>query len=899
MTRTIGWMVFLAGMLLSFGGAAQSYAGTNVGAIPDGLGPQIYGPPRDVYFDVGPLRTVSGVSVSFSATHTWVGDLRVTLIAPNGNSHLLFARTGATAASGNGFGTDLNGTYTFTDNPAQAGNWWIGAATNPVPSGFYRTVISGGAGVSNPPPVTSLGMQFLSTPANGRWILRFEDGAAQDTGTVSAATLNLTLSGSTRTVTNANDSGSGSLRSALSGANNGDYIRFATPFFSSGRAIELLTALTIDKTVAIVGPGAELLTLRRAESAGDMRIISVDGSGGVSLSGMTISGGRVDSTVGGGIFSTSPLTLSGVHVAGNRAFTGGGVLIIDAGGQFINSTFSGNQSQNAAAIYSGLTAGTAVLRLQGSTVSGNRAANDNGALLVVVGGTSVLKVEISNSTIADNQSSTAGIGADANGGQASVSIRNSIVANNSPINFETTGFQGASITSLGYNLSNDYNGVVTRLPTDRTGDPKLGPLAPHGGSVPTRLLLGGSDALDAGNASGVVLDQRGVPRVVDIPGISNALSPSDAADMGAVEMQGIVVTNSNDAGTGSLRAALVAANANGPGLDDILFNVNAFTTPQNITLTSALPTINSAITLTGTGADRLSVRRGGGTDPFRIFDVASGLSVAAFSGIKIQNGSIPSGDGGGILSLSPLTLAGVHVLGNVAFNGAGVALNGAGGTIVDSTINGNTATGRPAGIYLFNGGALPLRIVNSTVSGNTATGSDGGIFNLVGAGGSSAMEIINSTIAQNSAGITGGIASVSLGGDSATVEIRNSIVTDNTPQNMGIFASTGVATIRSRGFNLGNAGADATFFNLASDQVGINPLLQPLALNGGSTPTHALILSSAAVDGGDNSGSGVLEDQRGSRFPRPVDQAVVNVGDGSDIGAFELEPDGLFANGFE
>lgn len=42
----------------------------------------------------GTVGTVSKVRVSFGAAHRFLGDLRVTLIAPDGKPHPLFARTG-------------------------------------------------------------------------------------------------------------------------------------------------------------------------------------------------------------------------------------------------------------------------------------------------------------------------------------------------------------------------------------------------------------------------------------------------------------------------------------------------------------------------------------------------------------------------------------------------------------------------------------------------------------------------------------------------------------------------------------------------------------------------------------------------------------------------------------
>ena len=73
-------------------------------------------------------------------------------------------------------------------------------------------------------------------------------------------------------------------------------------------------------------------------------------------------------------------------------------------------------------------------------------------------------------------------------------------------------------------------------------------------------------------------------------------------------------------------------------------------------------------------------------------------------------------------------------------------------------------------------------------------------------------------------------------------------------------------------------------------------MLAALANNGGPTPTMALLAGSPAIDQG-SAVAGVATDQRG--FSRVVDfTSILNSGDGSDIGAFELE-DEIFANGFQ
>jgi subtilisin-like proprotein convertase family protein len=172
---------------------------TSLGAIPDATatGPGAFGSPRDVQFNVTGLSgSVTNVTVSFNASHTWVGDLDVVLKAPGGSpSHVIFSRTGAATATSFGSSSDLSSsnTYTFTDSATT--NWWsaasaAGGGTNVIPSGSYRTTAPGPT--TAPAPVTSMNSAFSSvTNPNGTWTLTFRDGAAGDTGTVTGATLDI------------------------------------------------------------------------------------------------------------------------------------------------------------------------------------------------------------------------------------------------------------------------------------------------------------------------------------------------------------------------------------------------------------------------------------------------------------------------------------------------------------------------------------------------------------------------------------------------------------------------------------------------------------------------------------------------------------------------------------
>jgi len=77
---------------------------------------------------------------------------------------------------------------------------------------------------------------------------------------------------------------------------------------------------------------------------------------------------------------------------------------------------------------------------------------------------------------------------------------------------------------------------VTLLASDLTGQPVLGPLAANGGPTPTHALLFGSPALDKGNRSGALSDQRGRSRPFNIASIAPA-SGGDNSDIGAFEAQ--------------------------------------------------------------------------------------------------------------------------------------------------------------------------------------------------------------------------------------------------------------------------------------------------------------------------------------------------------------------------
>jgi CSLREA domain-containing protein len=760
----------------------------------------------------------------------------------------------------------------------------------------------------------------------GHWI---DEGSSADFRAHISASVFPGLDNETFIVTTVADTDDGvcdgncSLREALNAANsNGvglDYIDFDSSVFSFPQTIRLGSALPdIASSLSIVGPGSGLVDVRgRRGLGGDFRIFEIPGDGlNISMSGLTVSNGSPASGGGGGIRSNSELRLTGVAVINNRAIDGAGVQLNERDGFFTDSTFSGNVSSSGGGGIAYLGAAGSTLRLVSTTISGNTAAVGGGIATNTarIVGAGTHEVFLINSTVANNVG-FGGIHADASGGLPSgpspgtggqsingtlfgtrVYLSNSIIANNENRNLSRFANPGntAFFHSLGHNLtSDDGSGFLNSTGDQINTDPLLGPLADNGGSTPTHALLQGSPALDKGaNNSGPAIDQRGFPRPFDIVGIAPA-DGGDNSDIGAVEMQAIMVTNADDSGDGSLRQALLDANANGAGHDDILFDSTFFSTRRTINLAGALPLISSSLNMIGPGANMLTVRRDTGGD-YRIIDISTAGLAIGISGVTISNGRTNNA-GGGIFSKSDLNLRQMVVSDNQAVGGGGIRLD-ASGYIDSSTLSGNTA-GQAGGILFLGVAGSVLQLVNSTVSHNNASLYSGVFVSGAFAGGGKIeLRVTNSTIANNTGGSPGLNVDVSRENTVASALLVNSIVANNEFANFGTFAVAGSeANMISLGHNLTSDNGGG-FLDATGDQINTDPLLRPVAPNGGPTPTHSLPKNSPAIDSGSCRLSGLTADQRG--VPRPFDLAgASNTDDGCDIGAFEWSD--LNGNGAE
>jgi parallel beta-helix repeat protein len=237
------------------------------------------------------------------------------------------------------------------------------------------------------------------------------------------------------------------------------------------------------------------------------------------------------------------------------------------------------------------------------------------------------------------------------------------------------------------------------------------------------------------------------------------------------------VTNTNDDGPGSLRQALIDANA-APGADDIAFTV---VPPATISLLSALPQVTDPLTITGLGAANLTIRRDPGAGNFRILDIAATAEPAVtITGVTLTGGNAPIGAGVNVQDTDPaltVTIADAVISGNDATNvGGGIAVGGpsfgfgASLTVQRTVIDGNTAGNRGGGIDLADSNFILLE--ESTLSGNTA-GFGGGLYRFGYSGGTVAVR--GSTITGNTGG---GLAFINFLLSNITIE--NSTLSGNT-----------------------------------------------------------------------------------------------------------------------
>lgn len=306
---------------------------------------------------------------------------------------------------------------------------------------------------------------------------------------------------------------------------------------------------------------------------------------------------------------------------------------------------------------------------------------------------------------------------------------------------------------------------------------------------------------------------------------SEPLAPRMTVTPHAVVTPDIVVTSTADNGPGTLRDAVLNAT---PGQ---VIGFDASIAGQTITLSSFIGVHLGAVLTIDGGPAGMTISGGSATQIF----IVQFNSTVTLRNLTLENAATSTG-GGAVVNAGTLTIENSTLRNNFALAGGGALYN------VSTTAN--------------------ARLVNTTLSENS--GSYAAIYSTQGA----QLALINTTVSGSTSLYSG--SSLQLAGAGPTV-LENSILTVG-PNRLNCYLDP--STITTVGLNIVN---DASCGTGAGFMIA-DPLLLPLADNGGPTQTLALDRLSLAIDAATSCST--TEDQR--HFPRPL-------GTSCDVGAVEFD----------
>jgi hypothetical protein len=617
---------------------------------------------------------------------------------------------------------------------------------------------------------------------------------------------------------------------------------------------------------------------------------------------------------GGGISNGGMATLTGCNFTSNAAGEGGG-FSNSFTATLASCTFSDNTAGFGGAFQNDVGNAT----LTACTLSGNSADFDGGGLYNSELGSAMLancilsgnlalfnifleptngggifnagQAALTNCTLSSNGAGDNGGGVDNNG---SATLTDCTLSGNAAFTFGGGLYNDGDVTLTRCTLSDNENeainnsGSLTLTNCTLSGNSAVfgGGLVNSGTAVLSDCIFSGNSAIEGGafynlnsaaltdctfsddsafaldfGSGGGAVKNLGTLTLTDCTLSGNSASEAGGGLLNSNLLQGgtATLTNctlsgnsaqlgsglyNNDGGMATLTNCTLAANTGGAGAG--LFNSGA------VTVTSCILSDNSA-------SDE-----GGGL----YNDGIATLANCTLSGNSARLG------GAGLSNVETLIMTSCSLLDNSAGIYGGGLVNTGTATLMNCTLSGNSAA-------LGDGGAIDnlatLVAIDCTLSANSA-GLDGGgllnsnIFFTV------AATLTNCTLSDNSAVDGGGIYN-----DSGPATLNNTIVA-NSPA--GDIFNSGTL---SGGHNLIEDGSGGLADTITGD-----PMLGPLADNGGPTFTQALLPGSPALNAGANplaldaAGAPLTFDQRGPGFARFVGTV--------DIGAFEFQDSPPIAN---
>jgi hypothetical protein len=615
--------------------------------------------------------------------------------------------------------------------------------------------------------------------------------------------------------------GDASLRDAIAVAPPGETITFSV----NGEIGLTLGQIVINKSVSIVGPGAEHLTIDANDAS---RIFSIDNgnastNASVAISGLTLTRGRIATAgfndQGGAIFSTENLTLDGVTVMKSFAENDGGGLHLKAasGGQITirNSLITGNSSNSAgggSVVYSPVTGS---LLVENSTFSYNRgglttSGPEGGGMRLSVPANS--NAVVTSSTFSGNFSRTAGggmaislsqdalltmTGLTVSGNQAgrgggirlssnqfadSTTLAHSTITGNRTTDLTPSAHGGGIYTflstlALDHTIvaGNQAGGSTDIHNRDSTITAEYSLVGNNTGSTLAAAPVESPDANGntIGGAGAAAIDARLAP-LANVGGrtkVHALLSNSPALDAGDAAFAG---PPSNDQ-RGAPFARVVDGNGSGGARVDIgAFELQPVSAAASLVVTSPYDVVNGDLS-----ASDLSLREAvglanasAGAQSITFAPQLGGQTIELVHGtIQLIESAAINGLGANLLAIDGLGLARVV---SIDDGDADVVSNMA---VRDLTIHGGNA--RMNATDAGDGGGIrsveSTTIERSVVTGNTAAGDGGGmyIFGVAGA----VVTISQNEFSENTAGLFGG--GLGVGGPNAISVTGNSFV-DNT-----------------------------------------------------------------------------------------------------------------------
>ncbi|MDF3130950.1 choice-of-anchor Q domain-containing protein [Kiritimatiellaeota bacterium B1221] len=314
------------------------------------------------------------------------------------------------------------------------------------------------------------------------------------------------------------------------------------------------------------------------------------------------------------------------------------------------------------------------------------------------------------------------------------------------------------------------------------------------------------------------------------------------------------VSNTNNAGAGSLRQAIADAAAT----DTITFHASL--SGQRISLTSGELVITKNLSIDASALPEGIVIDGNNND--RILNYATGTTNSVDSVTFVNGGwaALGSSNVGGAILVNPDAVVTVNrstFTDNQAWWGGAIYNNEGEITVSSSTFEGNSAKLGGAICSITDGAAALTTVINSTFFGNTTTGSGGAICLRSGS-----MTLQYCTVTGNLSSSTdggGGVANITA--VNSQIVVKGCIVSGNTEGDVtrvGLDPTGGFDSDNYNVIGTGNAMGD---FGDSSDQITSSPMLAPLGFYGGPTETMPPLSGSPAFE---NGGQGqIATDQRG------------------------------------